>query len=79
MILKKDNVERIADEYGAKVLMRKGFVPLGAVEKPEKKEDIGKMKTEDLRKLVAEKGIEGAESLNKQELLKVLKEVGKDD
>lgn len=41
--------------------------------------DISKMKAEELRKLAEEKGIEGAESLNKQELLKVLKEVSADD
>lgn len=77
MRLMKDNVERIAEsEAQISKLKAAGYRPLekseGSREAPEP--DPSKMKIDELRSLAKERGIEGAASLNKEELLAVLKE-----
>lgn len=79
MILKKDNVERVVADGDAEAWKKKGFKELGREKEPESKSSISDMDLKDLRSIAAEKGIEGAESLNKKELLKVLKDVVESD
>lgn len=43
------------------------------VKPPEKRQELEKMKVDELRAMAKERGIEGAVSLNKEELLAVLK------
>lgn len=79
MRLIKDNVERIAEsEAQIRKLETAGYVPLGSA-RSEKKEQVKpgleKLKTDELKALAKEKGIEGAASLTKDELLAVLKDV----
>lgn len=45
------------------------------VKQPEEKPELDKMKVDELKAIAKEKGIEGAASLTKDELLAVLKEV----
>lgn len=45
------------------------------VKPPEEKPELEKLKADELKALAKEKGIEGAASLTKEELLAVLKEV----
>lgn len=45
------------------------------VKQPEEKPELEKMKADELKTLAKEKGIEGASSLTKEELLAVLKDV----
>lgn len=47
----------------------------GAPEGEDNEKDILKMKVSELKALAKEHGIEGADSLNKEELIKVLKDV----
>lgn len=79
MRLIMNNVERIAeDDVQIRKLMAAGFEPLGEAaceEKAALKPELEKMKVEELKALVKEKGIEGAASLTKDELQAVLKEV----
>lgn len=79
MRLIKDNVERIAEsEAQIRKLETAGYVPLGVTgsEKAEEvKPELEKLKVDELKALAKEKGIEGAASLTKEELLAVLKEV----
>lgn len=49
------------------------FIVKEAVNKPEEKPELEKMKVDELRAMAKERGIEGAASLNKEELLAVLK------
>ena len=77
MRLIKDNVERIA-ESEAQIRKTAGYVPLGAAgseAKEEVKPELEKLKADELKALAKEKGIEGAASLTKDELLAVLKDV----
>lgn len=76
----KDNVERVTEsEAMADKLKALGFKPLGSEtltrEPGEGNTNIGKMTVPELKILAKEKGIEGAASLTKEELLAVLKEV----
>lgn len=77
MRLIMNNVERTAeDDAQIRKLMAAGFKPLREAvceEKAESKPELEKMKVDELRSLAKEKGIEGAASLNKEELLAVLK------
>lgn len=81
MRLMKDNVERIAEnEAQIGKLKRQGFYELTdpdhkEPERPEDKKSLGDMTVTELKALAKEKGIEGAGSLNKEELLAVLKDV----
>lgn len=52
---------------------RESLTAKEAVNKPEEKPELEKMKVDELRAMAKEKGIEGAASLNKEELLAVLK------
>lgn len=85
MRLIMNNVERIAEgeaqvrklkDAGFKILEETGCKP-GEESKPEEesKQELEEMKTEELKTLAKEKGIEGAASLTKAELLAVLKDV----
>lgn len=73
MRVKTDNVERVvSDEYGRELVASKK-----AVEVPEKVEtnSLEKLKVDELKALASEKGIEGAETMKKSELLDILKDV----
>lgn len=79
MRLIKDNVERIAaSEAQIRKLEAAGYVPVGSArseKKEEVKPELEKLKADELKALAKEKGIEGAASLTKDELLAVLKDV----
>lgn len=79
MLLKRDNVERVTEsESVADKLKAQGFRPIEAVvhnQDTDKAVDIVSMTVPELKVLAKEKGIEGAGSLNKEELLAVLKDV----
>lgn len=81
MRLIKDNVERIAEsETRIAKLKADGFKELGtSVKELEKRNPIHEMKLDELKTLAKEKGIEGAASLTKAELLAVLKDVSSSD
>jgi hypothetical protein len=74
MRVKTDNVERVvSDEYGRELVASKK-----AVEVPEKAvqtNSLEKLKVDELKALASEKGIEGAETMKKSELLDILKDV----
>lgn len=79
MRLIKNNVERIAEgESQVQKLEAAGFEPLEVIDRKaeeEAKPELEKMKADELKSLAKEKGIEGASSLTKEELLAVLKDV----
>ena len=52
---------------------RESLTAKEAVNKPEERPELEKMKVDELRAMAKERGIEGAASLNKEELLAVLK------
>lgn len=84
MIMIKGNVERLAmDEARITRLEGEGFQPVGEVPKKDKDQEPGKPITEmmvaELKALAKEKGIEGAGSLTKEELMAVLKDVTVND
>mgnify|MGYP000260088076 CR=1 FL=1 len=74
MRVKTDNVERVVSaEYGRELVASKK-----AVEVPEKEVEtnsLEKLKVDELKALASEKGIEGAETMKKSELLDILKDV----
>ncbi len=74
MRVKTDNVERVvSDEYGRELVASKK-----AVEVPEKEVEtnsLEKLKVDELKVLASEKGIEGAATMKKSELLDILKDV----
>ena len=80
MIMKRDNVERIAEtEAAIQKLKNQGFVPIGGIfnkEKPDKADKpLEDMTVTELKALAKEKGLEGISALNKEDLLAVLKDV----
>ncbi|WP_417039608.1 Rho termination factor N-terminal domain-containing protein [Clostridium porci] len=79
MRLIKDNVERVADDTQADKLKALGFKAVGGEPAPADGNDnekaIDEMTTAELKDLAKAKGIEGASSLTKAELLAVLKDV----
>ena len=81
MRLIKDNVERVADGAQADKLKALGFKEIGNTAEEAGPEDKShdKMSATELKALAKEKGIEGASSLTKAELLAVLKDVTMDD
>lgn len=78
MLLKRDNVERMAEGAQADRLKAQGFKPVES-EDCGQPSDEGKSLTDmnvtELKALAKKKGIEGAASLNKEELQAVLKDV----
>lgn len=75
MILKKFNVERIAESpEQIAALKAEGFVPISGKE-PEKEgpKDLEALKKDELVRIAQNQGIDGAKSLNKTELLEILK------
>lgn len=79
MRLIMNNVERIAEgESQIRKLKSAGFKPLEEdvmLQDEESKPELDKLKADELKSLAKEKGIEGASSLTKEELLTVLKDV----
>lgn len=79
MRLIMNNVERIAEsEAQIRKLETAGFKPLEEAAGEGKaglKPELEKMKADELKALAKEKGIEGAASLTKDELIAVLKDV----
>lgn len=80
MIMKRDNVERIAGtEAAIHKLMGQGFKPIGGTVNKEKVDKVDKpledMTVTELKALAKEKGLEGISALNKEDLLAVLKDV----
>lgn len=81
-VFKKHNVERRTEsEAKAEALIQAGFKEItNGVEAPkEEHKDLSKMKVDELKALAAEMQIEGIESLNKAELVAVLKEAMTND
>ena len=86
MRVKTDNVERVvSDEYGRELVASKKAVEVpekevetNSVEVPEKEVEtnsVEKLKVDELKALASEKGIEGAATMKKSELLDILKDV----
>jgi hypothetical protein len=78
MLLKRDNVERLAEGIQADRLKAQGFKSIESVACDSPSDvamDIINMNVTQLKALAKEKGIQGAKSLNKEELRTVLKDV----
>ena len=76
MIVYKENVQYIIDEKDLARYEKLGFKVLGVKEiaKEQKKKPLSKMKVDELKTLAIEFGIEDIDSLNKDELIAVIKE-----
>lgn len=70
MRVKIDNVEKIVSDAAGELLLKKGYNQIEEVVA-----DISKMKVDELKALAEEKGIEGAKSMKKEDLLEALKDV----
>lgn len=78
MRIYKENVQYIIDEKDLARYKKLGFKVLGVKEveavKTPKKKPLEKMKVDELKALAQELGIDGIDSLNKDELITVIKE-----
>ncbi len=80
IIMKKNNVERYADNAAAKShLEALGYKAVAPVQQPYVSEGEGnaqvayeKLKIDELKEIAVERGIEGAESMKKAELVELL-------
>lgn len=75
MRLKRGNVEReVEDELHAAKFMKDGYEPMEETTDPKETEtkDVQDMSLEELKQLAKEKGLKGASSLARQELLEIL-------
>lgn len=76
MLLKRFNVEKEAtDEAEIRMLISEGYSPLYTVEKDDEEEeaiDLSEFTVKELRNLAKARGISGAGSLKKAELLEIL-------
>lgn len=83
MRLKRGNVERLAtSEVQIAKLKKEGYKEVAGPEAavraenaPEEEKPLEERETKDLRSLARDKGIEGYNSLSKEELLEALKDV----
>lgn len=82
MILKRDNVEKVADQESAIAILKKQGYEEVQMEQAEqappedpKTPDLDSMKVNELKELAKVKGIEGCSSLTKAELIAILKDV----
>lgn len=82
-VFKKHNVERRTEsEAKAEQLLNAGYRELTVVNEEisgRETKNLSKLKVDELKALAEEHGIEGADSLTKQELLAVLKDVMADE
>ena len=80
IVMRKNNVERIADNNSAKANLEKlGYKEVAPVQpvSQEGAEAVGNVnydhkKVEELRQIAAEMGIEGSETMKKGELIKII-------
>lgn len=74
MRIKINNVERdVSDEVGKEMVANKKAIEIPGTGKKER--DISKLKVDELKALAKERGIESVDSLKKEELLAILKDV----
>ena len=74
MRIKINNVERdVSDEVGKEMVANKKAIEIPGTS--EKEKDISKLKVDELKALAKERGIESVDSLKKEELLAILKDV----
>lgn len=80
MILLRGNVEKeVKNAYDIEKLKKEGFKEISPTEQKEsdavKEKEINEMNLKELKKYATNKGISGASSLSKEQLLEVLKEM----
>lgn len=80
MILLRGNVEKeVKNAYDIEKLKKEGFKEISPTEQKEsdavKEKEINEMNLKELKEYATNKGISGASSLSKEQLLEVLKEM----